>query len=36
MGDATLKLGAVLRVRVYDRYLTTSESIAAHRAGLKK
>lgn len=33
-GDAKLKVGNVLRLRIYDRYLTTSEAIAAHRAGL--
>lgn len=35
-GDAKLKVGNVLSLRVYDRYLTTSEAIAAHRAGLTK
>jgi hypothetical protein len=35
-GGTTLRVGNVLSLRVYDRYLTTSEAIAAHRAGLTK
>jgi hypothetical protein len=32
-GDTKMQIGSVLRLRIYDRYLTTSEAIAAHRAG---